>query len=224
MVACYSEGFLCLRPWDESILRAGMSIFAGIAGAFAFAYGNHVLLKQPEETFYDSEALSGLTGAQEILSSFHGRKALGQLSDTARDQIARLEATADRAEKAITLRFGSGSMAHDRYAAAVAAAKEAALDNCIGMANRMQMFGREYGSLQDYKKDAIPDDIQEKRIALYGKNEEHIREAIKANENLILALDSMSMELAGAAEADSGKTDQLFDEIEKLTEQVKLYA
>ena len=31
MVLCYSEGFLNLRPWDESILRAGMSLFMGIA-------------------------------------------------------------------------------------------------------------------------------------------------------------------------------------------------
>ena len=81
-VFCYSEGFLALRPWDASILRAGMSIFVAIADVFAFFYGNHALLKPAERSFYTSDAIPDLGKAKEILSAFHGMKYFGKLSDT----------------------------------------------------------------------------------------------------------------------------------------------
>ncbi|MBR1634380.1 MAG: hypothetical protein IJ682_04860 [Lachnospiraceae bacterium] len=222
-VFCYSEGFLALRPWDASILRAGMSIFVAIADVFAFFYGNHALLKPAERSFYTSDAIPDLGKAKEILSAFHGMKYFGKLSDTAAGQIDRLFATLDRADRAIGMKFEGGSMAHDRYRSTVEAARVAAIKNCAGMANRLQMFDeREYEALQHYKEDDIPDEIQEKQIALYEKNMENVREAVAANEKLILALDEMSMKLTSADQAGSGD-NAILEEIDKLTEQVKLY-
>ncbi len=224
MVICYSEGFLHLRPQDESILRAGMSIFMGIAGVFAFFYGNYKILNSPSHKLYTPETLLDLSHARSLLSSFHGGKYFGRLADTAVKQMARLERTMDRTDQSIALKFEPGSMAYDRYYSTIHTARQTAIRNCVKMANRMQLFNeKEYAQLEHYKEDDIPDDIQEKQIALYQKNIQQVKESIAANENLILALDTMSLELAASEQADNKKNDALLSEIEKLTDQVKLY-
>ncbi|MBR1740578.1 MAG: hypothetical protein IJ733_01665, partial [Lachnospiraceae bacterium] len=126
-----------------------------------------------------------------------------------------------RARLQIESRFGSTSMTSDRYLASIETAKEASLENIITIANRLQLFDeKEYARLQHYKEDDIPDDIQEKQIALYARNTEAIRDAIAANERLVLSLDSMS---AGLLTQSDGQVDETIENIEKLTEQLKLY-
>ena len=227
VVVCYSEGFLNLRPWDVSILRAGMSIFVGIAAAAAFVYGNHTLLAQKQErVLYVEGEISDITKAKDVLSSFHGGRFFGAIADTAANQLGRLERTMDRADKAIGLKFDAGSMAYDRYASTIQAAREAALMNCVGMANRMQLFDEsEYAKLEHYRNDQIPDDIQEQHIALYERNMKQIESAVAANEKLIVALDEMSLELASSKELpeEAAGGGALLDEIQRLTDQVRLY-
>ena len=223
MIICYSEGFLGLRPTDASILRAGMSIFMAIAGAFACFYGNYMLLKEPERRTYSQESLVDLSQARAVLASYHGGKYFGRIADTTSDQIVRLERTMERAKGALGTKFTKGSMSYDRYDATVKAAQEAALSNVIAMANRMQIFDeKDYARLKNYKHDDIPDEIQQKQIALYTDNMMQLEAAVAANEELILALDTMSLELARPGEA--AQTDPLLEEIHRLTEQVKLYS
>lgn len=223
MILCYSEGFLGLRPTDESIFRAGMSIFLGIAGAFAFFYGNYSLLKEPEHRTIAPESLIDLSQARAVLASYHGGKYFGRIADTTNDQLMRLERTMQRAKGALGTKFSQGSMSYDRYDATVQAAQEAALANVIAMANRMQIFDeKDYARLKNYKNDDIPDEIQEKQIALYEDNMKQLEAAVAANEELILALDTMSLELAKPGEEK--QTDPLLEEIHRLTEQVKLYS
>ena len=227
VILCYSEGFLALRPTDASIFRAGMSIFVGIAAATSFLYGNYTILtSEREKVFYSQKELTDISQAQKILRSFHGGKNFGRIADTASDQLFRLEKTMDRVHKAIGLKFESGSMSYDRYISTIQAAREAALQNCIGMANRMQLFDEvEYSKQKTYYKDRIDDSIQEKQIALYRQNMDEIESAISANEKLILALDTMSMELASndGLEKEGAGDPMLLDEIKKLTDQVRLY-
>lgn len=223
MIVCYSEGFLELRPWDASILRAGMAIFMAIAGAFAFFFGNYALLKEPERRTFSQENLVDLSQARAVLSSYHGGRYFGKIADTTSDQLARLERTMDRTKSALGMKFAQGSMSYDRYDATVKAAQEAALSNVIAMANRMQIFDeKDYARLKHYKNDRIPNDIQQKQIALYTDNMRQIEAAVAANEELILALDTMSLELARPGEVN--ETDPLLEEIHRLTEQVKLYS
>lgn len=223
MIFAYSDGFLALRPTDESILRAGMAIFLAIAGIFAFFFGNYMLLKEPEHYHFRGDEQLSLSQAREVLSSYHGGKHFGRIADTTNDQLVRLERTISRAGTAIGTKFESGSMSYDRYEATVKAAEEAALSNVISMANRMQIFDeKDYARLKNYKNDDIPDDIQERQIALYDENLKQIEAAVSANEELILALDTMSMELAKPGEEKAA--DPLLEEIHRLTEQVKLYS
>ncbi len=222
MVVCYSEGFLGLRPTDPSIFRAGMSIFMAIAGVFAFFFGNYTILRGPVHYHVTTDSLVDLSQARGVLASYHGGKYFGRIADTAANQLVRLERTMERAKNAVGSKFEDGSMSYDRYDATVRAAQEAALNNVVAMANRMQIFDeKDYARLRNYKNDDIPDDIQERQIALYEDNLKQLEAAVSANEELILALDTMSLELAkpGAEKA----ADPLLEEIHRLTEQVKLY-
>ena len=212
-----------LRPTDASILRAGMSIFMGIAGAFAFFYGNYTLLSEPEHYRFTQSDLVDLSHARAVLSSYHGGKYFGKLADTTSDQLLRLERTMERAKTAVGSKFDNGSMSYDRYASTIRAAEEAALGNVVAMASRMQIFDeKDYARLRNYRNDDIPDSIQEKQIALYNENMKQLEEAVAANEELILALDSMSLELAKPGEEKT--TDPLLEEIHRLTQQVKMYS
>ncbi len=222
-VFCYSEGFLGLRPSDESILRAGMSIFVGISAVFAFFYGNFTLLKEPSHPHFSSENLIDLSQARAVLASYHGGRYFGRIADTTSDQLLRLERTMQRAKTAVGAKFENGSMSYDRYESTVKAAQEAALQNVIAMANRMQIFDeKDYARLKNYRNDDIPDEIQEKQIALYDDNLRQLEAAVSANEELILALDTMTLELAKPGEEQT--TDPLLEEIHRLTEQVKMYS
>ena len=224
-VLAYSEGFLALRPGDASILRAGMAIFIAVAEVFAFFYGNYQLLSDRPRIAYDRETLTDLSQARAALHSFHGGRFFGRIADTSVEQLDRLGRTMERAERAIGMKFEQGSMTYDRYHSVVQAARDASLANCIALANRMQLFDEsEYAKLQHYREDDIPDDIQEKQLALYKKNMDLIQSSVAANEHLILALDTMSVELTDPQNTDDdGDNAQILDEIAKLTEQVKLY-
>lgn len=221
VVVSYSEGFLALRPTDESILRAGLSLFIAPMSAVVFFYSGYQMLKAPEKVMLTRETLLDMNKAKEIFSRYHGGKEFGRLADEAMSQVARLEASSLRARLQIESRFGSTSMTSDRYLASIDTAKEASLENIITIANRLQLFDeREYARLKHYKEDDIPDDIQEKQIELYATNTEAIRQAIAANERLVLSLDSMS---AGLLTQSDSQVNETIESIEKLTDQLKYY-
>lgn len=221
VIFSYSEGFLALRPSDESIIRAGLSLFIAPMSAFVFFYSGYHMLKAPEKVMLTKETMLDANKAKEIFIRYHGGKQFGRLADEAMSQVTRLENSSERARMQIESRFGRDSMTGDRYLSSIESAKEASLGNIITIANRLQLFDeKEYARLEHYKEDDIPDDIQEKQIALYAKNTEEIKQAIAANERLVLSLDCMS---AGLLTQSEGQVNETIENIEKLTEQLKKY-
>ena len=92
------------------------------------------------------------------------------------------------------------------------------------MTNRMKFFDEEeYARLENYRNDNIPDDIQEKQIALYKENQAKIEGAIAVKENLILKMDTLSMELAKISNSSDSDMEVMLGEIEELTKEVKYY-
>lgn len=220
-VVFYSPGLMNLRPTDVSILRAGSSICLGIAEAVAFFYGNYSLMKEPARIAYNRENVQDTAQALVLLNEYKDGRYFGSLARTAHDQIKRFEKSVERAKHEIGIKFDKGSMSYDKYDSVVSVANEALLSNIITMANRIQFFDEsEYAKLQNYKNDDIPDDIQEKQIELYKKNMDMVKNAIRANENLILSIDSLSVELATS---DKDEDNGLLEEIKKLTDEVKYY-
>lgn len=222
-ILAYSPGFFYLRPSDESIFRAGMSIITFLSLAFAFCYGNHSLLKPQEKVTYTKENIKDMREAQSILSSYKNGQFFGDIATTVIGQISRLENSTQRAKSEIGRKFERGSLSWQKYYGAVEEANSIALDNVISLANRIQFFNEdEYARIKNYKSDTIPDDIQLQQLELYNTNMKLIESAIAVNENLILGLDKLSIELAKPGEIEEQNTNLLSD-IKKLTDEVKYY-
>lgn len=221
-IICYSPGLLALSPMDASIFKAGMSIIAGLGLAIVFGVGNYKLLQNTSNVVYTTDNVIDLSSTREILNKYKGGKFFGEMASTALDQISRLEKSMVRVESEISRKFEQGSMSWDKYHSAVEAANQIALENLISLANRMQLFDeKEYARLKHYKDDNISDNIQEKQIELYKQNLDLIKDAITVNENLVLGLDTLTIELS----KPNGNVDDnsLIDEIETLTKEVKYY-
>lgn len=222
-VVCYSPGFLCLRPSDIGIFRAGMSIIMGIVLIFAFGYGNYQLLKEPQRKRVSKQMVSDIDKAEALLKTYFDGKYFGKMAKTASEQLNRMLKSFGRTQMIIDERFGADSLSGNKYYSIVEAAKDSALNNIVVMANRMQMFDEaEYARLQNYKNDELPDDIQERQIELYNSNLERIKASIVLNEKILLSIDNLLMELS-SNENDNGESDELLEEIEQLTKEAKLY-
>ncbi len=219
----YSPGLMNLRLSDPSILKAGMSILLGVGLFGGGAVGNYYLLL-PEKKI---EALPNkedkLAKAIPILEEYATDVYVGRIADTALVQIERIKKATLRAEQEVVSKFSDTSLSYDKYHGAVVEAGNMALENILSLVNRIQLYDKdEYKRLENYKKDNIPDDIQEKQIALMERNHELATKAIAANEKLILSLDTLAVELTDVNFAENNE-DAFLKDIEKLTDEIKYY-
>ena len=222
-VICYSPGLLNLRPSDPGVIRPGMSIFMALVILFAFFYGNHELLSEPKRSRVSKDSVSDIKKAGMLLKSYFTSRPLGDTARVANDQLRRMTNLFENTENIIGEKFEKGSMSWSKYDAIVKSAEKSAVSNVVAMANRMQIFGeREYEKLTRYKDDQIPDDIQEKQLQLYEENLQKIKDAIALNEELLLKIETLMFELS--SENDVEEHDEILEEIEKLTKEVKLYS
>lgn len=225
-IIAYSPGFLGLRPFDPSIFKAGMSIILGLGLVSGFGMGNYKLL-QPEkrQILVAKENVVDISGAIEILEKFKSDKQYGKIAKTAIEQVDRLKRSTERAEMEIKAKFEPASMSYDKYYNVVEAAGTVALENLVSLANRIRLYdGKEYERLKSsYRDDNIPDDIQEKQLRLFEKNKALAMQSVAKNEELILNLDTLSMELTSANYESDGSGEALLTEIETLTNEVKYY-
>ena len=220
-VVCYSQGYLNLRPSDESILRAGMSIIMFLILIFAFIYGNYKLIFVKKINSKEIMEINDTVSAIKVLKTFEDGKHFGSIAKTQIEQLLRIEKTFDRAKNVINDKFEPNTLSWQKYYSVIDESNNTVVNNVIAMANRMYLFDEtKYERLKHYKEDDIPDDVQEKQIELYNKNIEIIKKSFGINEQIILKIDILSLEL-GAGTVD--KEDALLDEITKLTDEIKYY-
>lgn len=223
-VLCYSPGFWGLSLSSASIFKAGMTIIMAMILLTAFVIGNKSIFFEKEEKRIVSK--DDIIDVQQIVTVLTRIKVgnyrnFKEFAKTTLSQVERLQKSISRVQDEINAKFEKGSMSWDRYWSVVDSAGSISLDNIFSIVKRMQMFDEsEYIKLKTtYKNDSIPDDIQEKQIALFENNMELIKSAIAANEKLILQLDTLSIELSTSEKEDNF----LIDEIESLTQEVKYY-
>ena len=220
----YSPGLMNLHLSDPSIFKAGMSIILALILIAIGIFGNMKLLQTERKQIYTLDNVVDVTKAVSILEKFKNDKYIGNIAKTAIEQIDRLNKSTQRAELEIKTKFGDSAMSYDKYHTVIDSASHIALENLVSLANRLQLYDtKEYERLQNYKNDDIPDEIQEKQIKLFNKNQELVQNAIAANENLILSLDTLSIELTSANCSLDNSGDTLLTEIETLTNEVKYY-
>lgn len=224
-VIVYSPGLLCLRPTDESIFRAGMSIITALALLFILFLTNINFLKEPSQKPVSAEEVLDLENAKDILRNYSSSKYLKSMASTAAEQIDRILKCQLRLSGILEQKFTKGTMSWEKFNNVVLAAESSATQNVVAMANRMQLFDeKEFQRLQHYRKDNIPDDIQEQQLLLYQKNFDDIKAIIALNEKILLKLNTLTMEVSSSTnEKNTDLNEDLLQEIEKLISETKLY-
>ena len=223
-VIAYSDGFLALRPGDPSIFRAGMSIITGIALGAWLIGGNYKLLQEPTKGVKALPESPEDADVEALLKQYSRSGIFGSLAKTTLGQFERIRASAARATDAVAKKFESGSMTFDRFTAVIRSAGDTAADNIRDIALRMQMFDEDdYKRLTSGRDNNIPADIKQQQLALYDKNTDYIRKSIATNEELILKMDTLTLELSDNSSRNENDADELADEITKLTQELKYY-
>lgn len=181
-------------------------------------------LREPKQVMMDENENHSYSELQNVLSSYTNGKYFGKIAKTVMEQLERLNTSCERTKEAINKRFDRSSLSYEKYYSIVDVAEKTANQNVVAMTNRMKFFDEEeYARLENYRNDNIPDDIQEKQIALYKENQAKIEGAIAVNENLILKMDTLSMELAKISNSSEADMETMLGEIEELTKEVKYY-
>ena len=219
----YSEGFLGLRPWDASILKAGFSILCGLGLGTALVGGNYKLIKSAGQT-PPVPLLESPEQAENVIKKYFHSDYVGNLARTAIAQQRRLHTSADRAKQAVDEKLQAGSMSAERYNAVIDAAMTTAGENLRSIAKRLSMFDdAEYKRLRSNGDVNIPEDIRAKQLELYNRNLDFIRQSIALNEKMILQMDTLTMEISDSFSRHEDDADALLDEISKLTDELRYY-
>lgn len=224
-VILYSPGFVGLRISDFNIIRAVMSVTAGVGLVIVFGIVNYRALAAPKHRLIEAVDIKGVSEAREILKQYRQERFFGSTAGTAQEQLARTERAKKRLETMIERKFSKGSMSWDKFYGITNNAEDMVVKNVVFMANRMAIFDEsEYQRLQNYQNDDIPDDIQKEQLQLYDSNLKRIKDTITLNERILLKLDALAMELT--AIEDTAVQDinmETLEEIERLTSQTKYY-
>ncbi|MBQ9390880.1 MAG: hypothetical protein IJU02_01695 [Lachnospiraceae bacterium] len=223
-VVCFSRGILNLWNTNGSAIKILIPIGILIALIAGYILMSIWYLREPKQVMMDENENHSYSELQNVLSSYTNGKYFGKIAKTVMEQLERLNTSCERTKEAINKRFDRSSLSYEKYYSIVDVAEKTANQNVVAMTNRMKFFDEEeYARLENYRNDNIPDDIQEKQIALYKENQAKIEGAIAVNENLILKMDTLSMELAKISNSSEADMETMLGEIEELTKEVKYY-
>lgn len=223
-VVCFSRGILNLWNTNGSAIKILIPIGILIALIAGYILMSMWYLREPKQVMMDENENHSYSELQNVLSSYTNGKYFGKIAKTVMEQLERLNTSCERTKEAINKRFDRSSLSYEKYYSIVDVAEKTANQNVVAMTNRMKFFDEEeYARLENYRNDNIPDDIQEKQIALYKENQAKIEGAIAVNENLILKMDTLSMELAKISNSSEADMETMLGEIEELTKEVKYY-
>ncbi|MCR4612004.1 MAG: hypothetical protein K5644_08925 [Lachnospiraceae bacterium] len=223
-VVCFSRGLVDLFGEFTNKFKLTVGVGVIVILIVGFVLMSIWYLHEPKKKLMDEKADYTYNDLNQVLSQYTKGKYFGPIAKTVMDQLGRLNSSCSRTKEAVSKKFDVGSMSYQKYYSIVDVAEKTANQNVVAMTNRMKFFDEdEYARLENYRNDNIPDDIQERQIALYKENQSRIEQAIAVNENLILKLDTLTMELTKTNNVSEASMDTMLSEIEELTKEVKFY-
>lgn len=231
IVILYSPGLLALRPNDPSILRAGFAIIFAVIIVVALIWVNYSALRTRKYEHLDTTGKADEYELSEVLKRYAAQPIVGQYAASALDEIAAAAKKKKSLYDIVSGKFEKHSLSWDKFIAVIDSAVQTIMKNAALLANRVQAFdAEEYRKMSAlfesgaYKRDQIPDDVQEEKWRLLQKGLEDMRGVVGANERLLLELDKFSLEL-GSLESSSNEeaNSYMLDEIRALVEETKYY-
>ena len=228
VVIIYAPWGLALRPWDYSILRAGMSIIAGIALAGTFGASTYLLLKDPDVKLLEPERVMTAAEVIPVLEEYEDTPYVGGIASDALEQVHSAGRKRKRLQKIIGMQFSEGSISWDRYISLVDGAERTIVRNASLVANGVQSFDREgFGRAKASERRAnelSSHEMKQQGLALYDEQLAHMREIITANERVLLELGKLELELS-KLEADdvTEESGQTIEELQTLIDETRYY-
>ena len=224
----YSPGLLGLYPNDPSIIKAGISIIAGVL-IFAGIIKTNIIDLRPQKLISTNKNMS-TSECISMLQHLNSRLFKHQIQDVT-DQLERAEKYIRSFDDILAVKFSKGSMSYDKYASVIDTAIQAVIRNAALLASRIQMFDEEgYYKIRslidtgEYRKDDIDDSLQEQKDELYQANYRSIIDMVNLNEKILLQLDHLSSEISSL---DSSTLEQdnnvILDEISTLIHDTQYY-
>ena len=224
----YSPGLLGLYPNDPNIIKAGISIIAGVL-IFAGIIKTNIIDLRPQKLISTNKNMS-TSECISMLQHLNSRLFKHQIQDVT-DQLERAEKYIRSFDDILAVKFSKGSMSYDKYASVIDTAIQAVIRNAALLASRIQMFDEEgYYKIRslidtgEYRRDDIDDSLQEQKDELYQANYKSIIDMVNLNEKILLQLDHLSSEISSL---DSSTLEQdnnvILDEISTLIHDTQYY-
>lgn len=239
-VGLYSPGLLGLSPMDPDIVRAAISVSAGVALVGVAGVTNARLLRGTSKvplqigsgTGSDVSGMSSFDDVYTTLVDYQGDKVLGTYAVQGMERMEESARKSTRLSALVGAKFEHGSISWTRFMGVVDSVTTTITRNSAILANRIQAFdieGYERDNRlirsQDYLYDNVPDDIQLERYGLYEQSMSAMQDIINANERLLLELDKLSAELTNLdSNILTTESEEMLDEIRNMVEQTRFYA
>jgi hypothetical protein len=219
IVLLYAPWALALRPTDYSILRAGMSIIAGVALAGVFGASTYFALKDPDVKMLKPSKIMDDDEVIPVLEEYVDTPYVGGIAADALEEVHSASRKKARLNKVIALQFSEGSLSWDRFVTLVDTAERTVLRNAALVANNVQSFDREgYTKEKSRRKD------QNEQLALYNESLSRMQEIVEANERVLLEMGKLELELSKLEEDETLEDNgQTIEELQTLIDETRYY-
>jgi hypothetical protein len=216
VVLVYAPWGLALRPWDYSILRAGLSIIIGIALVGTFGASTYLALKDPDVKLLEPAEVMRDEEVIPVLEEYVDALYVGGIAADALEQVNSAHRKRSRLRKTISAQFAEGSLSWDKFFGLVDAAERTVLRNAALVANNVQSFDREGYAKALRRKD--------EQLDLYNQQLDHMREVIAANDSVLLELGKLELELSKLEAEDVFEdNNQTVEELQALIDNTRYY-
>lgn len=237
-VILYSPGLLGLSPFDPDVIRAALSVSAGVALVGIAGASNAKVLQGARTTPLrigsgtDDGDTATFDEVYATLTDYQDTKTVATYAFQGMELMDEVTRKSARLKVLINMKFESGSLSWTRFMGVVDSVTSTIVRNSAILANRIQAFDHEgyerdrsLIQTKDYLYDNIPDDIQLERYELHEGSLKAMQDIVNANERLILEFDRLSMELSNLDSNHlTSDSEEMLEEIRRIIDQTKFYA
>ncbi len=225
LICLYSPGLIGLSPSNPSAVLAAASVAIGVVAVPTFVLMNKSLLTEKKAALLEADGERAGERAAALLEDHRSGKVLGPIAKSALSQMQRLENVEANYEKLVVQRFGMGTLSYGKFMGVIRSASSALSKGYVKMANKMIIFDEaEYQHLSSdaYRHDAIPDQVQEEKKALYDGNLASLEQILEKNEKILLEVDHLMAEMSDLEQPEQA-IDQAATQIDGLLKQLEYY-
>ena len=146
-------------------------------------------------------------------------------------QLSKADAEKAKLSSILDEKFQRNSISWNKFYSVIVSAHQAIIQNDVLIARRIEQFDTgEFIDLQklissgEYKKDTIPDDIQEEKYQLFVKRWDSIQNLYNVNERLLVKMDALEAEIAELGDNNvTNENGEILSDIEELISQTHYY-